>query len=61
MSKPQPFVASKWHFAELQLAKTATLANLQTNGLKGSTMTKTKVMSFCVSSSSTTALDGKLC
>jgi len=46
MSEPQPFVASKWRFAESQLAKTAILASLQTNGLKEVTTTKPK-MSFC--------------
>jgi len=39
-------MVSCYNFAEPQLAKTATLASLQTNGLKGATMIK--VMSFYV-------------
>ena len=38
-------MASCENFAELQLAKTATLATLQTNGLKGATTMK--AISFC--------------
>ena len=45
--------------AEAQLAKTVTLASLQTNGLKGATATK--AMSFCVRNSSITAVVCKLC
>ena len=53
---------SKWrrqNFTDQQLAKTATLASLQTNGLKGATMMK--VMSFCALVSSIIALVRKLC
>ena len=56
---------SKWRRVrtlqiEPQIAKTATLANLQTNELKGATMMK--AMSFCAWSSSRTALVcNKLC
>jgi len=43
MPEPQPFVASKWYFAESQLAKTAILASLKTNGRKRVTTTKAKM------------------
>ena len=52
---PQMALCQK--FAELQLAKTATLASLQTNGVKGTTMKK---VTFCLWCSSVTALVVKI-